>query len=111
MPNFERDRERAIVAMWRGGEPLEFITEYVGMAESDVAQIIIRQLNYFPSLGMRSKRDMDLLDRKIARLADERRAIRLKELRPCITTPALRRRIDNEIETSLAASVAAPSGA
>lgn len=103
MADFERERKRVIVDLWRDGMPFDEIREYVGMGPEDVARVILRVLN-MPrwinpyGLTMGEIAEAGRHRREVPRLAIGDAAI--IKLLPGVTTRHLRARLISSLSAS-----------
>lgn len=93
-PNFERDRKRAVVTLWRAGWSFDAVRDYVGMGPDEAARILWRALNMGPiDPTARTLGDVMRDERRAAARPAEPLAIpasRVEALLPSVTTPRLR---------------------
>lgn len=87
--SFTRDRDHAIVKMWRAGAPLPVVARYVGMTEPDCAAVIKRRMDRRPSLGLTLPGIMREADKLRHELRMNLSVERATELLSAATTPAV----------------------
>lgn len=115
MPDFERDRVKAIRKMWREGKPFDEIAEYVGLPELDVAIIIRDRNRRLPFVNhrtwaevIRDERAREVRWRLVVEKEEKglcKSADVIRELLPHVTTPGLRSRLETFLSGAASSQV------